>query len=68
MPIYKQRNPAALSPYMRKGGVHSESPSRRRQKERLPSQDALDDCKEYLSELKGKEGPDGSSFLPLGIF
>lgn len=53
------RNFAALSPYMRKGGAHK--PSALSQRPRMDHDDAMDEYREYLSDIKPKEEPESSS-------
>ena len=56
----KHRNFAARSPYMRKGGAHTTSALSQRPK--VLHDDALDEYRDYLNDLKQKEEPNGSSF------
>lgn len=58
------RNLAARSPYMRKGGAHN--PSALSQRPKVVNDDALDEYREYLNDLKLKEEPSGSSFFGGG--
>ena len=55
------RNFAARSPYMRKGGAHT--PSALSQRPKVVNDDALDEYREYLQDVKMKEEPSGSSFV-----
>ncbi len=60
------RNPVAQSPLLRKGGVHTESKTGRRVRDRIKLASAID---EWLDETEGQldqgnnEGSSGSPFL-----
>ncbi len=60
------RNPVAQSPLLRKGGVHTESKTGQRVRDRMKVSSAID---EWLEEIEDKldqsknEGSNGSPFL-----